>query len=99
MCEKFLGKENLPRARGKGGVSLFGLGTHTARKEYSSNGFRRTPTVLEEFISWLGHRPQTKNTHMRKLSASIWFPCLVYGCHVIGAQDSNWLAPFFAAKK
>ena len=94
-----LGKENLQRARGKGGVSLFGLGTHTARKEYSLNGFRMTPTVLEEFSNLFGHHPQTKNTHMRKLSASIWFPCLVYGGHVIGVQDSNWLAPFFAAKK
>ena len=99
MCEKILGKENLQRARGKGGVSLFGLRTHISRKEYALNSFRMTPTVLEEFINWLGHHPQTKNTHMRKLSESIWFPCLVNGYHAIVVQDSNWLAPFFTAKK
>ena len=99
MYEKILGKESLQRARRKGRGSLFGLGTHSDRKEYSLNCFRIAPAVLEEFMNSLGHHPQTKNTLMRKLSASIWFPCLVYGYHVIGAQDSNWLAPFFTAKK
>ena len=35
----------------------------------------------------------------RRLSASISFHCLAYGCHVIGVQDSNWFAPSLAAKK
>ena len=70
-----MGKENLQRARGKGGVSFFGLGTYPAQIEYSLNSFRMTPTVLEEFMNWLGHHSQIKNTHMRKLPASIWFPC------------------------